>query len=111
MFKNILAKCAIVTGETILVTGLNYATNSVVDMYMHPDLKNCNTDQEKADKIKRFDKAKSLIKPIINVVEASLVASATGVALDAIDRKSTTTNADTSEEKSSLIGSNYYLIR
>lgn len=109
----IIAQVAIVTGETLAVAAANYVTNTCIDMYAHPDLKNCKTEEEKAEKIKKFEKTISIIKPVVNVIEAGLIGAGCGIAIECIDKKSAATKKNDQEEKaqesSALIGTNYLI--
>lgn len=109
----ILCQAGIITGEVLLTTGVSYATNTVIDMYAHPDLKDCKTDEEKEKKIESFNKTMGVIKPLIGVVEGALISAGCNVAIDAVknSRNKTAETVDTAEEsteEAALMGS--YLI-
>ena len=109
----LLAKGAIILVETMAVTAANYATATAIDIYAHPDLKDCATDEEKQAKIQKFEKTMSVVKPAACVIEAGLFAAGASLACDAIDRSSNTATAAKEEsntnEASGLIGCNYYM--
>lgn len=113
----VLGMVAVTAAESMVVAAANYATNTAIDFYAHPDLKDCKTEEEKAAKIEKFNKTMSIVKPVICVVEAGLIGAASGIALEAIS-KSKTVAAETSEESSAeeqhqevaaLIGCNYLI--
>lgn len=110
----ILGQIAILTGETVAVAAANYASNVAIDFYAHPDLKNCKTEEEKAEKVEKFNKTMSVVKPVINVIEAGLIGAGCGIAIEAIDRAAVVTDTDVDEAeeaafKSNLIGCNYLI--
>lgn len=104
---NTIAKIAAETGiilvETMAVTAANYATNTAIDIYAHPDLKNCKTDEEKQAKIQKFEKTMKVLKPVACVLEAALIGAGAGIACDTID------NVGRKKETTALIGNNYYI--
>ena len=115
--RKMIAEAGIILGETLLVTAANYVTNTCIDMYAHPDLKDCNSDEEKQAKIQKFKKTMNIVKPVACVLEAGLIGAGAGFAIEAVDRSgkvaAATTN-DSSEEKTSnestaLIGCNYLI--
>lgn len=117
MVGKLLAQAGIIIGETLLVTAANYATNTCIDMYAHPDLKDCKTDEEKQEKIVKFEKTMNIVKPVACVLEAGVIGAGAGFAIEAVDKSgkvaAATTN-DSSEEKTSnesaaLIGCNYLI--
>lgn len=111
----IIAQVAILTGETVAVAAANYATNTAIDFYAHPDLKDCKTEEEKAEKVEKFNKTMSVVKPIVNVIEAGLIGAGCGIAIEAIDKAVVvvdTDDVDDAEEaafRSNLIGCNYLI--
>lgn len=113
----IAAEAGIIVVETMLVTAANYVTNTCLDMYAHPDVRNCKTDEEKAEKIKNFEKTMGVVKPVLNVVEAGIIGAGAGIAIEAIDHRgaaaaTASENKESSEEQtttSSLIGCNYLI--
>ena len=114
MVGKLLAQAGIIVVETLAVASANYATNTCIDMYAHPDLKECKTDEEKAEKIQKFEKTMSIIKPVACVLEAGLIAAGGCLALGAVDRSGKASDVqESSEEKSNesaaLIGCNYLI--
>lgn len=112
----IIAEAGVILVETLAVTAANYVTNTCIDMYAHPDLKDCKTDEEKAEKIQKFEKTMSIVKPVACVLEAGIIGAGAGLAVEAIDRSgkvSTSTESSdeskTSNEAAALIGCNYYI--
>jgi len=114
MVGKLLAQAGIIVVETLAVTAANYATNTCIDMYAHPDLKDCKTDEEKAEKIQKFEKTMNIIKPVACVLEAGLIGAGAGLAIEAVDRSGKASAVkESSEEKSNesaaLIGCNYLI--
>lgn len=99
----VAAEAGIILVETMAVTAANYATNTAIDIYAHPDLKNCKTDEEKQAKIQKFEKTMKVLKPVACVLEAGLIGAGAGIACDAID------NVGRKKETAALIGNNYYI--
>ena len=118
MIGKIAAQAGVTVVETMLVTAANYATNTAIDMYEHPDLRKCTTDEEKQVKIEKFQKTMKVVKPVLNVVEAAVIGAGCGIAIEAIgnagskNQKSSVESKEANEannEAAALIGCNYLI--
>lgn len=115
MLGKVLANAGIVVGEAFLTAAANYATNTAFDVYAHPDLKDCNTDEEKQQKIQKFQKTMNIVKPIVNVIEAGIIGAGACIACDAINNagKAAVVNEESGEnqtaENAALIGVSYLI--
>lgn len=89
------------TVATLAVQGIatitaNYATSTLIDMYVSPDLKDCKSEEEKEAKIKSFNTATKVAKISINVLEAAAI----GKISHAVLTKDSKTNSKNNEESS-----------
>ena len=101
MMKNILINAAAVAGTGILGTAAVYGTNMLIDMYVQPDTRGCNTDEEYAAAVAAHEKTMKIVKPIINCVEVGLIGAAASLGVNYINSKSATP-AETTNAKNTL---------
>lgn len=111
LLGKVLANAGIVVGEAILTAAANYATSTVIDMYAHPDLKDCKTDEERQQKIQKFQKTMNVVKPIVNVIEAGIIGAGACIACDAINVGAVTSeeSGEYNTENAALIGASYLI--
>lgn len=95
MLKNMLINTGIIMGTTALGTAAVYGTNLLIDMYVQPDTRGCNTDEEYAAAVAKHEKTMRVVKPIINCVEIGLIGAAASLGSSYIMKASATAEATT----------------
>ena len=100
MLANLLIKTGIVAAQSVLTSAAVYCTNNAIEMYASPDLRDCKTDEERIEKIEKFEKKKTTISNVIGVVEAGILSAGSAIAMSAIDTASIAkTTADSQNQK------------
>lgn len=109
MLKNMLINTGIIMGTTALGTAAVYGTNLLIDMYVQPDTRGCNTDEEYAAAVAKHEKTMRVVKPIINCVEIGLIGAAASLGSSYIMKASATTETTAEDNNDSSFTGGIYI--